>query len=254
MLPAIFSLTRKFTLPVIFSMGVHTLLIVALYCFSPTRLLIKPVMTGMDAAVMMVDMATFAIVSPQPLSQVSSDAERSEKPPAPPVSEQKMPASLAMKPVKAQPERTQRERREVVRSTVKKTANDENTLADKKMGSSTGLLPQSEKTSHAPVTALSPAAALQGAGTREPRALVKVKPDYPQRALALHIEGWVKVQYDINEAGRVINIRVLDARPRNLFEREVRQAMKKWRFEAVAASDYVTTVVFKMEGDTQWHE
>lgn len=82
---------------------------------------------------------------------------------------------------------------------------------------------------------------------REPNAFKKVKPVYPARALALGIEGKVKVQYDIDAQGRVHNIRLLESDPPNIFERSVKKAMRQWAFEAHPFKDRVTVIVFKLE-------
>lgn len=44
----------------------------------------------------------------------------------------------------------------------------------------------------------------------------------------------------------MINLRILEATPRNIFEREVKKAVKIWRYEAIAVKDYVTEIVFKI--------
>jgi protein TonB len=51
------------------------------------------------------------------------------------------------------------------------------------------------------------------------------------------------LRFDITEEGRVENIQVVDANPRNLFEREARNAVKKWKYAPRLANGQAVKVV-----------
>ncbi len=81
-----------------------------------------------------------------------------------------------------------------------------------------------------------------------------VSPEYPRYALQRGIEGYVKLAFTINRAGAVENLRVLEASPHNVFEREARRAAVRWRFAPrtesglAVAREAVKTLYFRLEG------
>ena len=56
------------------------------------------------------------------------------------------------------------------------------------------------------------------------------KVTYPFRAGELRVSGDVSVLYDINEEGRTRNIRVINAEPKNYFEKSIKLDVSSWQF------------------------
>lgn len=241
-----FFLGRRLSWSLVFSVGLHGSVIAALLYASVAQIRAQPDIEDAPLAVTMVNIDTFA--APQPAAaepQAEPEPEPVEEaPPEPEVLPEPVPVPIP-EPVKPKPKpkpvKKEVKKPEVKKPDVKKTVASPD---DKPFKSDEPAL----VSTNAPVKS-APKASVPGVSTSSgPKALSKAKPTYPARALALGVEGQVKVQYDIDENGRVTNVRILDATPRNTFEREVKQVMRKWRFEAVAAKDYVTTIVFKIGG------
>ena len=63
------------------------------------------------------------------------------------------------------------------------------------------------------------------------RAIWLEQPEFPVAARLSGIEGWVTVNYTIDEKGRVSTVQIIDAKPRKVFDSAVRKAVRNWRFE-----------------------
>lgn len=89
-----------------------------------------------------------------------------------------------------------------------------------------------------------PGAAMSRDGDAQP--LVRVEPRYPAAAARDGIEGWVRLRFTITETGEVDDIEIIEAEPRRVFDREARQALRRWRY----APKVVDGVAMRQEGMT----
>ncbi|RZA25013.1 MAG: energy transducer TonB [Proteobacteria bacterium] len=83
----------------------------------------------------------------------------------------------------------------------------------------------------------------------------RVDPVVPVEAREKGIEGYVLLSLDIDEEGKPENLSVVKAEPRNLFEKEARAAVRKWRYkprmvngQAVKVLGHQVRVEFKISG------
>ena len=66
---------------------------------------------------------------------------------------------------------------------------------------------------------------------RELTPLVKVPPEYPQRAMAKDIEGYVVLRFVVTETGSVESPEILHAEPEGYFESAARRAVLRWKYQ-----------------------
>ncbi|XBS68250.1 TonB family protein [Acerihabitans sp. KWT182] len=107
--------------------------------------------------------------------------------------------------------------------------------------------------SEAPVKSTTPPTAAPASSSAKadtgPVALNRQDPDYPDRARALGIEGRVQIQFDVNVDGQVENLRIISATPPNMFERGIREATRRWRYQSGRPGKNVTmTIIFELSG------
>jgi len=83
--------------------------------------------------------------------------------------------------------------------------------------------------------------------------LNQVLPVYPDSARRRGIEGYVKLAFTITADGKVENVRVIEASPENVFNREARRAAVRWRFAPrreggqLVEREAVKTLQFRLE-------
>lgn len=70
-----------------------------------------------------------------------------------------------------------------------------------------------------------------GSGDGEFLPIVKVAPNYPRRAAQKGIEGYVVVEFTVTSLGTVVDPKVIEADPPNIFNREALAAVKKFKYK-----------------------
>ena len=82
----------------------------------------------------------------------------------------------------------------------------------------------------------------------------KLLPEYPRQAIRYGIEGSVKVQFNVDSFGAVLDPFVVDSNPPGIFERASIKAVRKLIYEPplfeekpVTVNDVQVDIVFKFE-------
>jgi periplasmic protein TonB len=70
-----------------------------------------------------------------------------------------------------------------------------------------------------------------GSGDGEYLPIVKVAPNYPRRAAAKGIEGYVVVEFTVTSLGTVADPVVVESDPADIFDREALAAVKKFKYK-----------------------
>ena len=69
-----------------------------------------------------------------------------------------------------------------------------------------------------------------GGSDRDVVPLVRIDPEYPERAKQQRLEGWVDVEFTITPAGTIADARVIGAQPPFVFDRAALDAIRRWRY------------------------
>lgn len=84
--------------------------------------------------------------------------------------------------------------------------------------------------------------------------LYRVEPRFPARAMKRGAEGYVVISFTIDPQGRPTDLKVQDAQPRRLFEKEAIRALRKWKYQpkivdgkAIAQLDQTVRLEFKIQ-------
>lgn len=105
----------------------------------------------------------------------------------------------------------------------------------------------------APGRIKAPGPTVGGSGMAVP--IVRIAPDYPRRAAARGIEGYVVVAFDVAASGGTEHARVLEASPQGVFERAALAAVNRYRYRPatrdgrpVPMAGLVERIRFRLDG------
>jgi periplasmic protein TonB len=99
-----------------------------------------------------------------------------------------------------------------------------------------------------------------GGGGQDARGFIEVvpfntrKPNVPDVAWQNRISGWVLVAFNVTPQGRTKNIRVLDARPRGVFEEKVISAVEDWQYTLSFKGKVSGDVVLTQRVEVKWQD
>ncbi len=84
--------------------------------------------------------------------------------------------------------------------------------------------------------------------------IVRIEPQYPRKAAMQGIQGWVQLSFDITAMGTVNNVKIIQAKPKRIFDMAAKRALLKWKYrpkmedgKAVAQTGEKVQLEFKLE-------
>jgi protein TonB len=73
---------------------------------------------------------------------------------------------------------------------------------------------------------------IEGIGdSQQAMPLHRIEPVYPRKALQRKIQGYVVLTFDIDKRGQPQNIKVIEAQPARIFNREANKALRNWKYQ-----------------------
>jgi len=61
--------------------------------------------------------------------------------------------------------------------------------------------------------------------------IIRIEPRFPIKAARDGKEGYVVLSFTINELGGVDDVKIIEAKPKRLFNKEARRALKRWKYK-----------------------
>ncbi|WP_213992288.1 TonB family protein [Sodalis sp. dw_96] len=233
--------TRRFMWPYVVSVGLHTSLVAGLLYASINR--ISPsIAVEQPMSVTLVAPAPQPVAAPAPPPPVPPQPVESPKPAPEP---EPKPEPVVEPPAPVQLPKPKPKPRPVIKKEAKPRPHKEPVPIEQ---ARTDAPPRDTPLLPAPPQASAPAVSAAKADTG-PVALSRPDPDYPDRARALGIEGRVQIQFDVNADGQVENLRIISATPPNMFERDIREVTRRWRYQSGKPGKNVNmSIVFELTG------
>ncbi len=81
-----------------------------------------------------------------------------------------------------------------------------------------------------------------------PKVIKKVPPEFPREASQKGIStGVIKAKLTFEADGKVSEVEIVEAEPKRVFDRAVKQALMEWKFEPGEKATHEVKLVFKNE-------
>lgn len=98
------------------------------------------------------------------------------------------------------------------------------------------------------VTVVAASLMLALAAHAAPKVIKKVPPEFPREASLKGIStGVIKAKLTIEADGKVSEVEIVEAEPKRVFDRTVKQALMEWKFEPGEKATHEVKLVFKNE-------